>query len=182
MYIEAVVNGYCLPDVPPNVPLRAQLELLSTPELVAKLASLKALHNHTDLDTRKRIIRAIEIELHLHANKIEASPVANNVYIGIHVERDERRRRITERLHARLHEGLLDEVRQLLSAGISPENLIYYGLEYKFTVEHLTGKIAYSEMVERLNIAIHQFAKRQMTWFRGMERRGAVIHWVALKI
>jgi tRNA dimethylallyltransferase len=177
MYIEAAVSGYSLVEVPPNNQLRAELELLPTEALIAKLTSLKKLHNDTDLDTRKRIIRAIEIELHSQAEPVQLRPI-NNLYIGILFDREARRKRITERLHARLREGMVEEVQQLLDSGITPENLAYYGLEYKFITEHLIGNMEYNDMVEKLNIAIHQFAKRQMTWFRGMERKGAAIHWI----
>lgn len=178
MYVEAAVTGYSLVEVPPDEQLREELELLSAEELIAKLAALKKLHNATDLDSRKRIIRAIEIALHSQEAPIPQMPPINNLYVGILFDRETRRNRITERLHARLREGMVNEVQQLLDSGMAPENIIYYGLEYKFITEYLIGKLEYHGMVEKLNIAIHQFAKRQMTWFRGMERKGAVIHWI----
>ncbi|MDR2937809.1 MAG: tRNA (adenosine(37)-N6)-dimethylallyltransferase MiaA [Prevotellaceae bacterium] len=178
MYIDAAVNGYSLPEVPPNHELRAELELLSDEELAAKLLSLKALHNRSDVDTRKRTIRAIEIALHEQQTPTTDFQPIKNVYIGISVDREARRARITERLHARLRSGMVQEVEKLLASGIPAENLEYYGLEYKFLTEYITGKLQYNEMVQQLNVAIHQFAKRQMTWFRHMERKGAVIHWI----
>lgn len=180
MYIEAVVNGYRLQEVPPNPQLREKLELKTDEELAELLASLKSLHNTTDIDTRKRTIRAIEIEIYYqqHPQKpVEYAPIPN-CYIGVTVEVEERRKRITQRLHQRLQEGMIDEVRGLMQGGISAEDLCYYGLEYKFITLYLTNQLTYNEMVDKLNVAIHQFAKRQMTWFRGMERKGAVIHWI----
>jgi tRNA dimethylallyltransferase len=178
MYIEAAVEGYHLPEVPPNPQLRAELELLSDEELEKKLLSLKAQHNRSDFDTRKRTIRAIEIALHeQQAPNSDFQPI-RNLYVGISVDREARRSRITERLHARLREGMVQEVEKLLSSGVNPSELEYYGLEYRYVTEYVTGKLQYDEMVQKLNVAIHQFAKRQMTWFRHMERKGAVIHWI----
>ncbi|MDR1054611.1 MAG: tRNA (adenosine(37)-N6)-dimethylallyltransferase MiaA [Prevotellaceae bacterium] len=180
LYIEAVVNGYNLLSVPPNEDLRKNLEQKNDDELVDLLTSLKKLHNKTDIDSRKRIIRAIEIELYLkdHVLNTEDYPQIYNIYFGIKYDRETRRQRITQRLHERLKNGLIEEVEGLLQNGITPDDLFFYGLEYKYLTLYITGQINYSKMVEYLNIAIHQFAKRQMTWFRGMERKGATIHWI----
>lgn len=185
LYIEAVLSGYRLHPVPENKELRARLEGKSLGELTGMLAELKRrngsmMHNTTDVDTAKRAIRAIEIETFNGENPAPAAdtPPIDSIIIGVDIKREERRRRITERLYQRLDEGMADEVRALLGSGIAPEDLIYYGLEYKFVTEYVTGVIGYDEMVDRLEIAIHQFAKRQMTWFRGMERRGFTIHWI----
>lgn len=179
MYIEAAVNGYNMPEVPVNHKLRTELEKQSDAELVNFLASLKQLHNKTDIDTRKRLIRAIEIEIYKKGHAIEFTNYKhiNNVYFGIIFDAGTRRQRITERLEYRLKNGMIDEVKQLLEK-ISADDLIYYGLEYKFITLYLVGKLTYDQMKQQLNIAIHQFAKRQMTWFRGMERRGAKINWI----
>ncbi|MDR0661260.1 MAG: tRNA (adenosine(37)-N6)-dimethylallyltransferase MiaA [Prevotellaceae bacterium] len=180
MYIDAVVNGYQLQEVTPNAELREKLEQKTDEELVQLLASLKSLHNTTDIDTRKRTIRAIEIALYYQQNPQKAaeySPI-KTCYIGITANVEERRKRITQRLHQRLQEGMIEEVRSLMQRGLSAENLCYYGLEYKFITLYLTNRLSYDKMVNKLNIAIHQFAKRQMTWFRGMERKGAFIHWI----
>ena len=149
-------------------------------ELTAILSSFKTLHNTTDVDTPQRAIRAIEIETFYQTIPAEqrSFPTLPNMTFGISIPRELRRRRITERLHKRLQQGMLDEVQRLLDSGISPDDLIYYGLEYKFLTLHLIGSLSYDEMVHDLEIAIHQFAKRQMTWFRGMERRGITIHWI----
>ena len=180
MYIEAVVNGYRLNAVPPDQKLRLELEEKTDAELIGMLESLKALHNKSDIDTRKRAIRAIEIALYYQQNPGQTAAYAPipTCYIGIEVAVEERRSRITRRLYQRLDEGMVDEVKGLLARGISSENLCYYGLEYKLITQYLTGQLSYNDMVSKLNIAIHQFAKRQMTWFRGMERKGTVIHWV----
>lgn len=180
MYIEAVVNGYHLQEVAPNPRLREELEQKTDEELVALLSSLKALHNTTDIDTRKRAIRAIEIGLYYrqYPQKPAAYAPIPCCYIGITVDVEERRRRITQRLHQRLQEGMVDEVRGLMQRGVAAETLCYYGLEYKLITLYLTNQLTYSDMVDKLNTAIHQFAKRQMTWFRGMERKGADIHWI----
>lgn len=180
LYIEAATCGYSLPDVPADQELRAELEKEDTQVLVNRLASLKPLHNSTDYDTRKRLIRALEIALYESRHPVDRTHFLpkNTYYIGTLVSRDERNARIDRRLDARLQEGMVDEVRRLLDSGIRAEDLIYYGLEYKFVTLYLTGRSSYEEMKERLAIAIHQFAKRQMTWFRGMERKGIRIHWV----
>ncbi len=187
LYIEAALRGYSLPEVPPNPELRAELEKETDEVLIARLASLKKLHNHTDYDTRKRLIRALEIAIYQSEHPDEEVYKAGErvlfqpqdiLYLGVQVSREERIRRIDLRLEARLQEGLVEEVRQLLASGIPAENLLYYGLEYKFLTLYLTGSISYDEMVSQLRTAIHQFAKRQMTWFRGMERRGVSIVWV----
>lgn len=182
LYIESVLKGYQLPPVPENKELRASLEGKELPELAEILASYKTLHNHTDTDTCKRAIRAIEIAHFMRENGIqtEASPTPplQSLIIGVDIERELRRTKISARLTARLDEGMIEEVEALLASGIPPEDLIYYGLEYKYLTEYIIGTYTYTEMVEKLEIAIHQFAKRQMTWFRGMERRGATIHWI----
>lgn len=181
LYIEAVTKGYSFAEVPEDSELRKELEKLSMEELIRRLESMKSLHNKTDIDTRKRVIRAIEIEIYQQNNPdariFEGFPVRTR-FIGMLVSREERIRRIDQRLDERLKNGMVEEVKTLLESGISPEDLIYYGLEYKHITLYLTGKLEYNEMVEKLAIAIHQFAKRQMTWFRGMERRGVKIEWV----
>ncbi len=180
LYIEAATRGYSLPDVPADPALRAELEKEDTDTLIARLASLKQLHNSTDYDTRQRLIRALEIAIHEQEHPVTrtASLPKNTFYIGIDVSRETRIARIDARLDARLEEGLVDEVKSLLDSGIPAEDLTYYGLEYKFVTLYLTGELGYAQMRERLATAIHQFAKRQMTWFRGMERKGLEIHWV----
>ncbi len=220
LYIEAVTRGYQLQEVPPDPELRRELEELPTETLIAKLTSLRTPHNTTDFDSRKRLIRALEIAIYQSQNSetpplggggaesgegdgsicqqqgAKGSEGANYVdcslegvllpkfaegevrYIGISVSREERNARIDRRLHQRLGEGLVEEVEKLLKSGIAAEDLIYYGLEYKFVTLYLTGEISYEEMESRLAVAIHQFAKRQMTWFRGMERRGIKIEWI----
>ena len=185
LYIEAVLKGYKLSPVPQNQTLRDSLEGLSLLELTEMLAELKArtgsvMHNKTDVDSCQRAIRAIEIETYNLENPVprrELPPVPSLI-IGVNIDRELRREKITRRLKARLEEGMIDEVKGLLAEGIPPEDLIYYGLEYKFVTEYITGRLTYDEMFTRLEIAIHQFAKRQMTWFRGMERRGFTIHWI----
>ena len=180
LYLEAVLSGYRLLPVPENPPLRAALAGKSLEELTELLKSYKTLHNTTDVDTPKRAIRAIEIEeYYRHAPAEERSfPRLKSLVVGVSIDREERRARISRRLRQRLDEGMVDEVRRLLDEGIAPDDLTYYGLEYKYLTLHVTGQLTYDEMVRQLEIAIHQFAKRQMTWFRGMERRGHVIHWV----
>ena len=180
LYIEAACCGYSLPDVPANPALRAELEQYDDATLIARLASLKTLHNHTDYDTRRRLIRALEIAIYedTHPVKRSAFLPKKTKYIGLNVTREERRARIDRRLDQRLQDGMIDEVRGLLERGIAPEDLIYYGLEYKFVTRYLIGELTYEEMKSGLKTAIHQFAKRQMTWFRGMERRGIEIEWV----
>ncbi len=185
LYIEAVLKGYRLAPVPENKELRARLEGKTLAELTEMLAGLKrrngsVMHNTTDVDTAKRAIRAIEIETFNGENPAAAAdmPPIDYIIIGVGIDREERRRRITERLRQRLDSGMADEVRALLDSGVAAEDLIYYGLEYKFVTEYVIGRTTRDEMFRSLEIAIHQFAKRQMTWFRGMERRGFTIHWI----
>ena len=180
LYLEAVLKGYRLIPVPENPELRARLADKSLEELTEILSRYKTLHNTTDVDTVKRAIRAIEIEEHyLHTPVSEREfPHLKSLIIGVDIDREARREKITRRLKQRLDEGMVDEVRHLLGNGIAPEDLIYYGLEYKYLTLHVTGELTYDEMFTQLETAIHQFAKRQMTWFRGMERRGFTIHWV----
>ena len=185
LYIEAVLKGYHLSPVPQNQALRDSLEGKSLHELSQMLADLKAktgsnMHNTTDVDSCQRAIRAIEIETYNleHPTPRRELPPVDSIIIGIDIDRELRREKITRRLKARLDHGMVEEVRALLDEGIPAEDLIYYGLEYKFLTEYLTGQLSYDEMFQRLEIAIHQFAKRQMTWFRGMERRGFKIHWI----
>ncbi len=188
LYIETATKGYRLLEVPPNPSLRDKLERETDVELEARLSSLKIPHNRSDFDSRKRLIRALEIAI--YQNQHPEGYINNNFspplfmpedieYIGISVSRDERNERIDRRLGVRLKEGMIEEVKSLLDSGIPPEDLIYYGLEYKFVTLFLMGDLTYNDMRERLAIAIHQFAKRQMTWFRGMERRGCKITWVS---
>jgi len=180
MYIESVLKGYKLLPVPENQELRASLADKSLDELTTILAGYKKLHNSTDVDTVKRAIRAIEIEEYYRQQPVSARefPAINSLVIGVDIDRDLRRTKITRRLKQRLDEGMVDEVRALLDAGIPAEDLIYYGLEYKYLTLYAVGQLTYDEMFHQLEIAIHQFAKRQMTWFRGMERRGFNIHWI----
>ena len=185
LYIESVLKGYALSPVPQNQALRDELADKSLAELTEMLEDLKrcnhsVMHNRTDVDTAQRAIRAIEIETYNleHPTDNRTLPPIDSVIIGVDINREERRRKITQRLKQRLEEGMVDEIRQLLDRGIAPEDLIYYGLEYKFVTEYVIGKTSYEEMFRQLEIAIHQFAKRQMTWFRGMERRGFTIHWI----
>ncbi len=179
LYVESVLKGYRMAQVPENPELRERLSAFSLEELAEMLAQYKALHNTTDIDTRKRAIRAIEIQEYYREHPLEEQDGLSlkSLVIGVDVDREVRRRRITERLYARLEQGMVDEVKRLLET-VSPEDLIYYGLEYKFLTLYCTGELSYEEMVRQLEIAIHQFAKRQMTWFRGMERRGTPIHWI----
>lgn len=195
LYIESVTRNYAIPEVPSNPALRAELEKYSDGYLVSMLKSLTVPHNTTDYDTRKRLIRAIEIAVYQKEHPDDTGVFRSSAggdgeqsivrfapdevrYIGLSVSREERNARIDRRLDARLKEGMVDEVRRLLESGLTPEDLIYYGLEYKFVTLYLTGRMSYEEMHSLLAIAIHQFAKRQMTWFRGMERRGINIEWV----
>ncbi len=185
LYIEAVLKGYRLVPVPENKELRARLEGKNLAELTDILAELKSkngstMHNKTDVDTAKRAIRAIEIETFNgeHPQVSVEIPPIDNIIIGVDIDREERRRRISQRLRQRLDEGMADEIRSLLDSGVAAEDLTYYGLEYKYVTEYVTGALTFDEMFSRLEIAIHQFAKRQMTWFRGMERRGFTIHWI----
>ena len=192
LYIEAATCGYSLPEVPANPELRAELEKKSDEELIAQLASLKPLHNNTDYDTRKRLIRALEIaifEAEHPVNRTSFLP-KNTYYIGTLVDRDERNTRIDRRLDARLEEGMVEEIKGLIDGThpalapdhkpIPAEDLIYYGLEYKFVTQHIIGELTLEQMRTQLATAIHQFAKRQMTWFRGMERKGITIHWTTV--
>ena len=180
MYIESVLRGFKLLDVPQNPSLRESLKGKSLVELEQILASYKVLHNKTDVDSAQRAIRAIEIEEFYKTeapDKREYAPI-NSLIIGVDIDRELRREKISRRLRARLDEGMVDEVRAILATGVKPGDLIYYGLEYKFLTLYIIGQLTYDEMVSQLEIAIHQFAKRQMTWFRGMERRGLHIHWL----
>lgn len=180
MYLESVLKGYKLLPVPEDTELRARLADKSLEELTEMLKQYKSLHNTTDVDTVKRAIRAIEIEEYYAHTPVDerAFPKLNSLIIGVDVDREVRREKISRRLHQRLDEGMVDEVRRLIEQGIQPDDLIYYGLEYKYLTLYVIGKLTYEEMFKDLEIAIHQFAKRQMTWFRGMERRGFMIHWV----
>ena len=185
LYIEAVLKGYKLSPVPQNQELRERLEGKSLTELTQILMALKEkngsnMHNTTDVDPCQRAIRAIEIETYNieHPMPLRELPPIPSLIVGVNIDREQRREKITRRLKARLEGGMVEEVKALLDEGIPAEDLIYYGLEYKFVTEYLVGKTTYEEMFQRLEIAIHQFAKRQMTWFRGMERRGFTIHWI----
>lgn len=180
LYIDAVTRGYSLAEVPENPQLRSELEKLSMEGLISKLESMKKLHNKTDIDSKKRVIRALEIEIfrqNCPVEYVKTVPI-NTRFIGISVSREERLARIDRRLRERLEHGMIEEVKRLMDSGISPEDLIYYGLEYKFVTLYLLEKLTYEEMEKQLSVAIHQFAKRQMTWFRGMERRGVRIEWI----
>ena len=185
LYIEAVLGGYSLSPVPQNQQLRESLEGKSLDELTQMLVELKQkngsnMHNRTDVDTAQRAIRAIEIETYNLENPTpeRLMPPVDSLVIGINIDRELRREKITRRLKARLEEGMCDEIRSLIDGGVNPDDLIYYGLEYKFVTEYIVGNLTYNEMFSQLEIAIHQFAKRQMTWFRGMERRGFKINWI----
>ncbi|MFT4168256.1 MAG: tRNA (adenosine(37)-N6)-dimethylallyltransferase MiaA [Dysgonomonas sp.] len=180
LYIESVLKGYNLINVPENKELRKKFEGKNLEELTTILASYKDLHNSTDVDTAQRAIRAIEIEEYKKANPTDCNeyPPINSLILGVDVDRELRRERITRRLKTRLKEGMIEEVQGLLDKGISAEDLLYYGLEYKFVTQYLIKELSYKEMFSQLEIAIHQFAKRQMTWFRGMEKRGLQIRWI----
>ena len=185
LYLEAVIRGYHLSPVPQNETLRRQLEEKSMDELTAMLRNLKeqsgsAMHNTTDVDSKQRAIRAIEIEMHNLEQPMpeREAPAVDSLIVGLDVPREVRRERITRRLKDRLEQGMVEEIRALLDSGIPAEDLMYYGLEYRYVTEFVLGVTSYEQMFARLEIAIHQFAKRQMTWFRGMERRGCVIHWI----
>ena len=185
LYIEAVLKGYKLSPVPQNPELRQRLESKSLEELTEMLVELKEkngsnMHNKTDVDSCQRAIRAIEIETYNleHPMPRRELPPVDSLIVGVHIDRELRREKISRRLKARLEEGMIDEVKALLAEGIPSEDLLYYGLEYKFVTEYIIGNTTYDEMFQHLEIAIHQFAKRQMTWFRGMERRGFKIHWI----
>ena len=185
LYIEAALKGYALSPVPQNPELRARLEGKSLEELTVMLVALKqkngaVMHNTTDVDTAQRAIRAIEIETYNaeHPTEERQMPKVDSLVIGVNIDRESRREKITRRLRQRLDNGMVEEIRSIIDSGVAPEDLIYYGLEYKYVTEYVIGKTSYDEMFRSLEIAIHQFAKRQMTWFRGMERRGTVIHWI----
>lgn len=183
LYVESVINGVRLPEVPENPELRARLKGKSLDELTEMLSRIKVLHNTTDIDSCQRAVRAIEIQMYYreHPDKAvlaEPHPMKNVTIVGVDIDRENRRRRITARLKNRLEDGMVDEVRALIDAGVRPDDLIYYGLEYKYLTLYVTGHMRYDDMVSQLEIAIHQFAKRQMTWFRGMERRGFEIEWL----
>ena len=180
MYLDSIISGYSMFEVPPDSGLRARLEKKSMEELTGILSTYKKLHNTTDTDTKKRIVRAIEIE---HFNSFSKKkqtkfPDLKSLVIGVMTDRQTRRERISARLRQRLDAGMVEEVKKLLINGISKEALVYYGLEYKFITLYLTGEMEYDDMVKNLEIAIHRFAKRQMTWLRGMERKGILIHWI----
>ena len=185
LYVESALSGITMPDVPENKELRQQLADCSLEKLTDILRGYKELHNITDIDTVKRAIRAIEIQEYYRNNPYEAceadrrhaKPI-DSVIIGIEISREDRRRRISERLDSRLQAGMIDEIRNLIDMGVSPDDLIYYGLEYKYLTLFVTGALSYDQMFVQLETAIHQFAKRQMTWFRGMERRGFDINWL----
>lgn len=180
LYLESVLKGYKLLPVPENPELRARLADKSLEELTGILQQYKTLHNTTDVDTAKRAIRAIEIEEYYAHTPVDERtfPQLNSLIIGVDIDRELRREKISRRLRQRLDEGMVDEVRRLIEQGIQPDDLIYYGLEYKYLTLYVIGKLTYEEMYQELEIAIHQFAKRQITWFRGMERRGFTIHWM----
>ena len=182
LYIESVLRAYRLSPVPQNPELRERLADKSLEELTALLATYKSLHNTTDVDTAQRAIRAIEIEEYYRQTPLDRRPFPKieSLTLGVDVSREVRRERISQRLRKRLDEGMCGEVERLLAEGIKPEDLIYYGLEYKYVTLYVTGQITFDEMAQQLEIAIHQFAKRQMTWFRGMERRGTPIRWIRL--
>ena len=189
LYIEAVLKGYNLSPVPQNEKLREELSTKSLEELTRILIELKkknqsTMHNQSDVDTCQRAIRAIEIETYNleHPTQERILPAVDATVIGIDISREDRRQRISSRLKARLDGGMIDEVKALIDSGIDADDLIYYGLEYKYVTEYVIGQISYEEMFSSLEIAIHQFAKRQMTWFRGMERRGTHIHWIDFRL
>lgn len=188
LYVETIAKGIRLPEVPENVELRERLSGYGLAELTEILASMKRLHNTTDVDTAKRAIRAIEIEQYYadHPDKAAARQISADhrqpVIIALEIDRDSRRERISRRLRERLDAGMVDEVRSLIGAGVSPDTLMYYGLEYKYLTLHVLGELSYAEMYISLETAIHQFAKRQMTWFRGMERRGSKLYWLPYDI
>lgn len=187
LYIESILKGIELPPVPENTELRKELANKSLTELTEILRQMKTLHNVTDVDNCKRAIRAIEIQQYYYDNpelqiKTTPHPLKNALVIGIEIDRENRRNKISQRLRQRLNSGMVEEIRSLIDNGISPDDLIYYGLEYKYVTQYVIGQISYDEMFSLLEIAIHQFAKRQMTWFRGMERRGTTIHWLPYDI
>ncbi|HEY6913488.1 MAG TPA: tRNA (adenosine(37)-N6)-dimethylallyltransferase MiaA [Paludibacter sp.] len=184
LYIEAVLKGYKLPAVPENKQLRESLEGKTLEELGNILSQNVTLHNKTDIDSAKRAIRAIEIAEYStkQTPKYHEFQSINSLIIGLDLDREVRRQKITQRLKSRLKEGMIEEVKALLNSGIAAEDLIYYGLEYKFVTKYLIGELSYNEMFAQLEVAIHQFAKRQMTWFRGMEKRGFTIHWIPAEL
>jgi tRNA dimethylallyltransferase len=180
MYIDSIVSGYRLAEVPPDHSFREEHEKMSMEELTAILKTYRELHNVTDLDTKKRVVRAIEIERFYAAREgsVTSFPRLRSLVVGVSIDRDARRAKISQRLRDRLDNGMIDEVKRLMDNGVSSETLIYYGLEYKYITQYLTGVISFEEMFSRLETEIHRFAKRQMTWFRGMERKGTEIHWI----
>lgn len=180
LYIESVLKGYSLVNVPENKELRKKYENYTLEELANILASYKTLHNNTDIDTAQRAIRAIEIEEYKKNHPLEQNeyPPIRSLVIGVDIDRELRRHKISERLNSRLQNGMIEEVQSILDAGVAPEDLIYYGLEYKYVTLYILKQLTYEEMHTQLEIAIHQFAKRQMTWFRGMEKRGIEIQWI----
>ena len=180
MYVDSIIKGYKMVEVPPDTGLRSRLEKKTMEELTGILAAMKSLHNTTDIDTKKRLIRAIEIEHFSKNRKAHKShmPRINSLVIGIMIERDKRRQMISQRLRQRLETGMIEEVKRIIDSGVDPEIMIYYGLEYKYITLYLTRRLTYDKMISDLEIAIHQFAKRQMTWFRGMEKKGTKIHWI----
>ncbi len=181
MYIESVLRAYKLLDAPPNEALRAKLSNKTLSELIKLLQGYKQPHNTSDTGSKRRAIRAIEIAEYCvtHEERPPERPPIHSLTIGVSIDRDIRRQKITDRLKMRLEEGLIDEVKLLIAQGCTPEDLIYYGLEYKYVTRHVIGELSFQEMFNKLEIAIHQFAKRQMTWFRGMKKRGIPIHWIA---
>lgn len=180
LYVESVLKGYSLVNVPENKELRSKYADYSLQALTQILESYKTLHNKTDVDTVQRAIRAIEIEEYKKAHPLEQNefPPLNSLVIGVDIDRELRRKKISDRLKARLEDGMIEEIKDILSQGVKPEDLIYYGLEYKYVTLYILGQLSYDDMYSQLEIAIHQFAKRQMTWFRGMEKRGTYIHWI----
>lgn len=180
LYVESVLRGYSLVNVPENKELRSKYADYSLQALTQILESYKTLHNKTDVDTAQRAIRAIEIEEYKKAHPLEQNefPRLNSLVIGVDIDRELRRKKISKRLKARLEDGMIEEIKDILSQGVKPDDLIYYGLEYKYVTLYILGQLSYEDMYSQLEIAIHQFAKRQMTWFRGMEKRGIHIHWI----
>lgn len=180
LYVESVLRGYSLVNVPENKELRSKYADYSLQALTQILESYKTLHNKTDVDTAQRAIRAIEIEEYKKAHPLEQNefPPLNSLVIGVDIDRELRRKKISKRLKARLEVGMIEEIKDILSQGVKPDDLIYYGLEYKYVTLYVLGQLSYEDMYSQLEIAIHQFAKRQMTWFRGMEKRGIDIHWI----
>ncbi|HML64907.1 MAG TPA: tRNA (adenosine(37)-N6)-dimethylallyltransferase MiaA [Dysgonomonas sp.] len=180
LYVESVLRGYSLVNVPENKELRSKYADYSLQALTQILESYKTLHNKTDVDTVQRAIRAIEIEEYKKTHPLEQNefPPLNSLVIGVDIDRELRRKKISKRLKARLEDGMIEEIKDILSQGVKPDDLIYYGLEYKYVTLYVLGQLSYEDMYSQLEIAIHQFAKRQMTWFRGMEKRGIDIHWI----